>query len=59
MQALALALVACMALFIMGFYHFKAEVVKYQKRVLWLLLAIYLLSPVVVFGLAILPLLLM
>jgi hypothetical protein len=48
-----------MALFIMGFYHFKAEVVKYQKRVLWVLLAIYLLTPVFVFLLAVAPVFLM
>jgi hypothetical protein len=58
MQALALALVACMALYCMASTWDQAPQYAFFRRVLWLLLAIYLLSPVFVFGLALLPILL-
>jgi hypothetical protein len=59
MQALALALVACMAIWAMDRRGVVDPMLRYLKRVLWLLLAIYLLSPVAVFVWPSLPLLLM
>lgn len=59
MQAVALALVACVALWSMTQERTGGEHYRRLLRILWLLLAIYLLSPVFVFGWAFLPMLLM
>lgn len=46
MQAVALALVAAVAVYTMGAYHSEPRTMRRMRRILWTLLAIYLLSPI-------------
>lgn len=46
MQALAFALIACMCLYVMLHRGAHDAMSRYAKRVLWVLLTMYLLTPV-------------